>query len=348
MSVNLFNGKMKAKFSTLILAVFLLSITLSVLAVPVQALGKVWHVYSGESIQAAVNAASPGDTILVHAGTYEQRTWIHKPLTLIGENPDTTIIYVSEILHPSWHLSFHVTADRVTISGFTVINEVDTAIFLYGSSDCEITENKAKGKHYGIALAGASNNNDITENEAEGILGSGIHVRDGASNNEITENKVTSPFAGIWLWGASNSKIIENEAKNCMIGIYLESQYNDVDNVTQRNKICRNNVDSCYAGIVLNEATNNEITENKVKNCTHGIVLTDDSEGNGSEGNGSDGNKVNFNEIYYNDGVGIWVWREGSKNKICFNEVLGNGVDLQDEGLKNIWKRNEYETSSGI
>ena len=88
----------------------------------------------------------------------------------------------------------------------------------------------------------ASNNNDITENEAEGCW-AGISLQDGASNNRITRNKAKGYF-GIWLYpnwdrwmdsfgqafgDPSNNKITENTIENCiLIGTYLEptQQYN--------------------------------------------------------------------------------------------------------------------------
>ena len=38
----------------------------------------------GGSIQAAVNAAKPGDTIEVAPGTFKENVFINKPLTLLG------------------------------------------------------------------------------------------------------------------------------------------------------------------------------------------------------------------------------------------------------------------------
>ena len=46
------------------------------------------------TIQAAITAASPGDTINVKAGTYTEQLLIQKSLTLIGAGESTTIIKV--------------------------------------------------------------------------------------------------------------------------------------------------------------------------------------------------------------------------------------------------------------
>ena len=50
------------------------------------------------SIQAAIDKASPGDTILVHPGTYTEALYINKSISLIGADRDTTIIEAPSIM----------------------------------------------------------------------------------------------------------------------------------------------------------------------------------------------------------------------------------------------------------
>ena len=69
------------------------------------------------TIQAAVNAASPGDTLIVRDGTYTENINVSKRLTIKSENgADKTIVQAA---YSCDHV-FEVTADFVAISGFTV------------------------------------------------------------------------------------------------------------------------------------------------------------------------------------------------------------------------------------
>ncbi len=47
----------------------------------------------GESIQAAIDAANDGDTILINAGDYTESLTLSKPVSLTGVNSDTTILH---------------------------------------------------------------------------------------------------------------------------------------------------------------------------------------------------------------------------------------------------------------
>jgi len=69
------------------------------------------------TIQEAINHANEGDTIFVRNGTYSERIIVNKTVSLIGENRNTTIIDGNKT-----ETLVNVTADNVTISGFTVQN----------------------------------------------------------------------------------------------------------------------------------------------------------------------------------------------------------------------------------
>jgi len=83
---------MKKIRSLIIVVMFLVSLLVAIN--PVSA--AVHHVYSGQSIQAAINNASSGDTIIVHDGTYTENIDVNKDhLTIKSENgAEATIVYL--------------------------------------------------------------------------------------------------------------------------------------------------------------------------------------------------------------------------------------------------------------
>src|SRR5262245_15583901 len=90
------------------------------------------------SIQAAVNAASPGDTINVAAGTYTEMVHINKTVSLrgaqAGVDARTRAASESILNHPDG--SIQIEADNVVIDGFTVqgaTNDPNTVISALGA-----------------------------------------------------------------------------------------------------------------------------------------------------------------------------------------------------------------------
>ncbi|HEY9245540.1 MAG TPA: hypothetical protein VIO11_01710 [Candidatus Methanoperedens sp.] len=73
--------------------------------------------HTWNTIQEAIDYANEGDVIYVRSGTYRENLVINKPLTLIGENNNSTIIdggYKGDAVH--------VKANNVRLSGFKIIN----------------------------------------------------------------------------------------------------------------------------------------------------------------------------------------------------------------------------------
>jgi parallel beta-helix repeat protein len=205
------------------------------------------------SIQSAVDDASPGDTVFVYNGTYYEVLVVNKTIDLIGENRDSTVI------DGGWGTYVvYISSDRVTISGFTILNGY-YGIFLDSSSDNTIIGNNVNSTNgYGIFLD-SSSNNFITGNTAS-INGWGITL-DTSNNNTIIGNNASNNFYGIVLIDSSSNTIIGNTANsNNNYGITLGTSNN--------NTVIGNNASNNNCGIVLGFSINNLLYHNNLINNT--------------------------------------------------------------------------------
>jgi parallel beta-helix repeat protein len=135
---------------------------------------KVPHDYA--TIQEAINNAVSGETIVVARGVYHEHLGIDKPLTLLGEDPNTTII------DGGYEKMFVVIikSDQVVLNGFTLRNG-GGAILLEYSNKSTITHNIIENTTDGLSLF-RSHDNAITNNTMR-HNGKGLFL--GYSNNCI-------------------------------------------------------------------------------------------------------------------------------------------------------------------
>jgi parallel beta-helix repeat protein len=138
------------------------------------------------TIQAAVDAASAGDTIEVRGGTYIENVDVDKRLTLIGDGADVVTVRAAD----SWYCSgvFEVRVDSVNISGFTATgatNKHEAGICLRNANHCNISNNLASNNGCGIQLDYSSNNTLMGNNASNN--GYGICL-DYSSNNTLRNN----------------------------------------------------------------------------------------------------------------------------------------------------------------
>jgi parallel beta-helix repeat protein len=130
------------------------------------------------TIQAAVNAAQAGDTLVITAGTYTEQVTISKPLTLQAGG----IVKVN---------GFIIKADDVTIEGFDITSPKTSTGFgvrAYNSR-CKILDNYIHDTWWdGILLEATSSNCLISGNRIERPSQSGAEVR--GTNHIIQNNEV--------------------------------------------------------------------------------------------------------------------------------------------------------------
>jgi len=269
------------------------------------------------TIQGAIYAASPGDTIYVKAGTYrEPQVTINKPLQLIGENKNTTIVDGNG----TWVCLYVQNTQNVTISGFTVQNGF--GLYSWGSQNVTINENIILDNGQGIVIGESTyitvSKNIVTQNVVMPIL------LDGSNNSKIYENIFTlNNEDSIWLGDSSNNSIYGNKIKSNGRGIRLDWSSN--------NKIYGNDITNNGVGIYYWASSNNSIYGNKIEDNVSGIVLK------GYSGNLSSSNTFYRNNITNNE-IGVNV--EDSSNNIFYhNNFIDNThqVNIETSGYSNSW-----------
>ena len=169
-----------------------------------------------DTIQAAINAAGTGDTIIVHSGTYDENVVVNKSLTLTGqgrplvdaEDDDYAIL---------------VSADGCTVQGFNVTNGSWWRACIRVESDNNvIRDNHVFQGWEGIRLEGA-NGTTVELNDCGSLYSSGIYLE--ASHANTIRNNTCWGMSGEAGYGIGVSGSQENV-------LY----FNDLDYATEVSK----------------------------------------------------------------------------------------------------------------
>jgi len=220
-----------------------------------------------EIIQDAIHHASPGDTIVVYPGTYEEQVDVNRKLTLKGiDHP------VVDGLGSSGH-TITMSAGGCVLDGFEVKNSAEDCAGIYVRSEDNVIKNNivnSPGDSYGIYLDHSINNTiiDNTANLNKGVIySSGIYL-DYSNKNRITNNTASNNHGyGISLRDSNNNNLSNNIA-NSKSEKGLNLEYSSSHTIT-KNKASNN-----YYGIQLSHSDDNNIYLNNFINNDGGNVLS--------------------------------------------------------------------------
>jgi parallel beta-helix repeat protein len=337
------------------------------------------YVNPGESIQAAIDNATIGDTIIVRDGTYNENVDVNKRLTIRSENgSDFTIVQAA---NSNDHL-FEVTVDYVNISGFTVDGAKGaewskSGIYLEANYSI-IANNNCSNTTGGIRLQ-RSNTNTI-ENNICSHNSIGIRLEE-SNSNTITNNVCFLNGRGIRLEESNSNTIANNDcSNNAFGGIALENSNSN----TITNNICSSNAKQLFkeGGIHLDRSNSNTITDNICSSNGFDGIELDVSNNNiiannncsNNHGNGiyfrysnSNNNTIvnNICSSNHYDGIALWHYHYNNtivnnvcfsntyygieivysdNNTIYFNNFMNNTGNVRSHNSTNIWNSTEKIT----
>ncbi|MBN2603869.1 MAG: right-handed parallel beta-helix repeat-containing protein [Candidatus Thermoplasmatota archaeon] len=277
------------------------------------------------SIQKAINDALDGFIIFVYkeSSPYKENVVIDKTIQLLGESKYSTIIDGGEKEDV-----IRITADKVTVSGFTLKNSrkdyLDDAGVDLRSSYNIIKDNIIDTNNQGMNLEYYSNYNTIQGNQIIASMMYGIHIASnvyqqiGSSYNNIIGNEILkNNIDGVdCFYGYSNyNKFSENLFQdNDRYSIGLKGS-------CIKNEIIENKFVGGHIAIELYACPDNSISKNDFYDCT-GIALHQYSPGN----------KITNNR-FFNSTIEI-----GSPELIIIeNWFEKNAIVFQAIGTLDVW-----------
>ncbi|MQS34896.1 right-handed parallel beta-helix repeat-containing protein [Streptomyces katsurahamanus] len=287
----------------------------------------------GESIQAAVDAAAPGDTVVVGPGLYRESVQISKRLTLRGSGPATVLTPA-----PARPLAAHgcerdgngvcVTGTEQTAAGQVTIRSLTLRGFrkngLWASHTDRLSVRQVTAEANGVwgiaqqrSTRASFRANTVRENGDAGIfIANAVDAEGGATDTGgtvIAENTLTANRIGVTVRRVRNLAVRGNEIFANCAGMFIvgDESKPTAGAMTVRDNTIRENNRLCAAtprlpaiqgsGIVLtgSEASvirNNTIRDNKGSApMSGGIVLFESLVGAANTDNVIENNEVKGN-----------------------------------------------------
>jgi len=321
-----------------------------------------WHdgsivVKAGESIQAAIKAAHPGQLILVEAGTYaEQLTLTTDGLHLVGNGailvPPSTFVQntCSGLAGPGTEAGICITGQGIQLADFVVEHRKVLAvgtpvkdvlvtgfevkgfsgldIAVVGGQDTVVTGNVLyDGAQYGCLTVGSKN----THVEANNVASTTADVpfigicMDDISDVRVTSNHIAGYVIGLCVQ-TNGAYVFGNDVTNTCYGVFVDpgvvgAQILD-NHVSSGNPGCLT-IPGGDVGIILSGPISTVVKGNLVENWTAGGTPNGTAGGlaivDDATGAIASGNIV-VNNILQNNDYDVYVQTNGTGNVVEGNQ----------------------------
>jgi parallel beta-helix repeat protein len=234
-----------------------------VVAAPAAAASLVVH--PGESIQAAVDMAQPGDTVVVSPGTYREAVCLMTDgIDLRGdgavirppsETPPTPCAFLQAgiFLLGQLDLAAGQVIDPitdVTVSGFRVEGFEVSGILMLGGEDVDIISNTAvDNDEYGIARF-FSTGGTMRANRVTGSEEAGLYLGDSSNANATIVGNTSwdNGFFGIFVRDSSHGSVVGNSSSGNCVGLIVFASHGPADDWTIKGNRVHDNTSACGGG----------------------------------------------------------------------------------------------------
>ncbi|MFU8795946.1 MAG: right-handed parallel beta-helix repeat-containing protein [Dehalococcoidia bacterium] len=183
-------------------------------------------VRSGESLQAAIDAAGDGDVICLARGVWTETILIDKSLTIVGRGATRTSIEAEWRLSPVVEISSpDGTPINVKIEGLAVSwDGGHTGVEVGGSAVMEMINCRISGMMYGITVADSAHlvlRDSVVSNSRQRSI-----TLSGSSRATISNSRISANMApGLWLSGSAQATVSGSTISgNLGHGLWLRDQ----------------------------------------------------------------------------------------------------------------------------
>ncbi len=236
-------------------------------------------------VQETINAAAPGEKVVLKRGEYVGQIVINKSIHLAGETPNAVVFNSNGSGDVITVLSENVLLESLTIKnsgqGFaginvkaknvTIINciimDCYIGIKIDSSSKIRITNCTIQNSTYaGIRVWGSCEEIEISNCTIFGSKFAAVGLFTFSKKNKLSNNVIYGNYIGVALINSKENHIVKNRIFNNSFGLYFEDRFS-TDNLVSKNTLS-NNTCGIYINIFNEGLTNNLFCQNNFINNT--------------------------------------------------------------------------------
>ncbi|HEY3452556.1 MAG TPA: nitrous oxide reductase family maturation protein NosD [Myxococcales bacterium] len=294
------------------------------------------------TIGAALEAARPGDRVVVGPGEYRERLEVRTGVTLVGQGEP-------RLIGPGKGAVVRIVAPDVELRGFSVTGSgsdmmrSDAGIRVEGAR-AKVVGNRVHGNLFGVYLHGCEDarveDNEIT-GRAEldvGSRGPGIHLYD-SRGATIARNRVSLVRDGVYFDHSDQNLVQGNDFSRLRYAIHYmfcadnrfvgNAMHDSVGGAAimytsrvsfEGNRVYRNRDGFNAFGLLLKDCEDSRAARNSIVDNVTGIFLE------GAHRNLFEGNLVAHNE------VAVMLYASALDNRFTANDFVGNRAVLHRVG----------------